>query len=444
MIFSLRSKENNVEKFGKYINKRIKDADDKYLCAYSYAILRSLRIIFVPLDRDQDAQTNFEGLNYKGLSLKASELLCNFIFKPLLNEDLSYEKWHTNKWLKSIKIVGGDKNFEEYLRNLFSIGKQEQIGRGRKMYISFKKENKNFNKEKAIETIDDISESAEYYSNIIDPENSDYLGDNRDINRLLCDIKLTDVGACTPFLLATLKDIDNKELSVDQGASLLREILTLLVRRKICCRPSNKYNVFFPNLLEKIKSQSNSSDDLIPCLTKIIEERFSLLNDSEFEKCLIELPLYLHAQRLKPFIRFILIKIDEKMTRYKQTPNYRNLNTIEHVMPQKLEKDWEDYLGEEEVERVNQLKIIDTIGNLCLLSRSANSSQGRDPFESKKSSVAYDACVLSKNIKSKTGKWNSQAIQNRSKELAKEAIEIWKWTYPPPSIDLDSIGPTDK
>jgi hypothetical protein len=43
--------------------------------------------------------------------------------------------------LASRKAVG-ENNFEEYLRNLFSIGERKRVGKERRMYVHFKIKNK--------------------------------------------------------------------------------------------------------------------------------------------------------------------------------------------------------------------------------------------------------------------------------------------------------------
>ena len=71
------------------------------------------------------------------------------------------------------------------------------------------------------------------------------------------------------------------------------------------------------------------------------------------------------------------------MQAYGQLPDYSTLGTIEHVIPQKLDEAWTVYLGEE-AEDEHLPTVIDTIGNLCLLSGPANSAVGQNPFGSQR------------------------------------------------------------
>jgi uncharacterized protein with ParB-like and HNH nuclease domain len=117
------SGQNQIEAFWNYAYKEFRNEDIKTLYAYSQAVLKSLKIVWIPLDEKKDnPQAIFEGLNDKGMPLSAIELLCSYLFKPLIDEVTKiHEHIHNDQWLKSIKKVGGESQFEFYLRNLFSI-----------------------------------------------------------------------------------------------------------------------------------------------------------------------------------------------------------------------------------------------------------------------------------------------------------------------------------
>ena len=121
----------------------------------------------------------------------------------------------------------------------------------------------------------------------------------------------------------------------------------------------------------------------------------------------------------------MLIEIDKKMQPYGQLPDYSTLGTIEHVIPQTLDDAWKTYLGTEAKDE-HLWRVTDSIGNLCLLSGPANSAVGQDPFESKK--AAYSpVTALARQIKEHTTRWDITAVRDRSKNLAKVALDIWAW-----------------
>jgi len=125
---------NKVDEFVRFATKRLAKLDVPNLYQHYQAIIKSLKIVWIPLDEEKDdAQAIFESLNDAGMPLTASELLCNYIFRPLSNDVThQHEKLHNEKWLEARKKVG-ENNFEEYLRTLFSIGEKKRVGKERRM-----------------------------------------------------------------------------------------------------------------------------------------------------------------------------------------------------------------------------------------------------------------------------------------------------------------------
>ena len=58
---------NNIDIFRKYMTKKLRKMSVEYLWAYSQAILKSLKIVWIPLKEGKDdPQAIFESLNAKG------------------------------------------------------------------------------------------------------------------------------------------------------------------------------------------------------------------------------------------------------------------------------------------------------------------------------------------------------------------------------------------
>ncbi len=419
--------KNRIDIFHKYMQSKIQNTSVEYLWAYSQAILKSLKIVWIPLKEGKDdPQAIFESLNAKGTPLSASELLCSYLFKPLIDENShSHVVIHNEKWLKSISELGGERNFEAYLRILLSIGQKKMIGKGRRVYVYFKNSNKIL-KERSPESIslatdylNKIRESTSLYNNIIDPITNPH--PNAEIKGLLVKIDHTNMYSCTPFLLTILRAINNAELSEPDAVKVLQETLVLLVRRKVAKLAVTKYDTFFPSLWDKIKDEP----DKVRALQDQIKREELWVSDQEFKDSFKNKALY--AKTELSFVRLVLQEIDRKMQTYGQYPDYSTINTVEHVMPQTLTDEWKDYLGEE----ANDLRLTtirNSLGNLCLLSQSANTSEGQKLFEEKIIEPALsDVSALNKDLKARQVKWNITAINQRSEGLAEVALEVWKW-----------------
>jgi hypothetical protein len=201
--------------------------------------------------------------------------------------------------------------------------------------------------------------------------------------------------------------------------AILRETLVLLVRRKMTELATTQYDVMFPSLLGKIINEPNP--------VKVLHERFKhhdvWVSDDGFEEALTNKTAY--RRNDLAFSRMLLMEIDKRLQSHGQLPDYSTVGTIEHMIPQTLDERWKTYLGAEAEDDYLPI-VINTIGNLCLLSGPANSAAGRDPFEAKKAGYS-PLTALARQIKEHTGHWDMKAVRDRSQKLAKEAVEIWAW-----------------
>jgi uncharacterized protein with ParB-like and HNH nuclease domain len=409
---------NKIDEFEKYISKQIKNYDVPQLWQLYQAISKSLKIVWIPLDEEKDdAQAIFESLNDAGMPLSASELLCNYIFRPLTNDATNlHEKLHNEKWLAARKEVG-ENEFEEYLRNLFSIGEKKRVGKERRMYVHFKIKNKKLSEASATGTLDKIFDYTNVYNVINKP--LQYPSSSAEIKKLLIAIKNTNMNSILPFLMALLKANEKETISSEETIELLREAYILLVRRKVTKLQVTKYDTFFPSLLDKI---INEPDKVRAFHTQVQTEQLWVA-DQIFEDAFLTKEIY-NSRELN-FSRLVLQEIDKHMHPFGELPDYTTIHTIEHILPQTLDEHWKTYLGNDTL-HFNLPTITNTLGNLSLNSVPANSSFGQKPFIQKQAEYTISS-ALSRDVKERNEPWNIQAIEDRGRDLAKIALKVWKW-----------------
>lgn len=419
----LYNKANNqIDALWDYGFKKLKSKSNSELKIISEAILKGLKIVWIPLNSEKDdPQAIFEGLNDKGMPLSAIELLCSYIFKPLIDEKTKiHEKIHNEKWLKTIKKLGNESEFESYLRNYFSIGQRKMIGKGRRLYTHFKSTYKKLEKDDSLNHLEAISKNSDFYLMITKCEEARHKHQNEAISKKIKQINMTEMTSCYPFLLALLIENSNQKVSDNELLVILDTLLNLLVRRKICELKTTKYDVFFPDLIDKIINEPDKNKEFF----SLIQKEGLFVSNQEFEESIINKPLYKQPQL--EFARMVLQDIDKALQDHGQLPDYSTISTIEHILPQTLDDEWKEYLGVESKD-LNLDRIKNSIGNLCLVSRQANSTVGQNPFE-KKINVYTDVSSLTRDIKGRINqKWNMDAIKERSKFLSHYALQIWKW-----------------
>ncbi len=403
-------------------HKLIKKTTEE-LVLLSNILLDCLKIVWIPLAPDSNnAQAIFESLNARGTPLSASELLCNYIFRGFENlSNETIEELHNDYWL----YIANKENikFDNYLMHLFSIGESKNIGKGHKIYTFFKKHYPIINEKNSLNHLQRIKDYFIYYDLIINPRNMQGV-DSKIIN-ILKDINTTSMDSATPFLMEILKDYIDSNINLNELLLVLNEVLTMIIRVKIVGQYTAQISNLFPNLYSYIKNKENKIE--------ILHQRFRefdyFISDEDFENAFVNNKLY--ANNNQNFTRMILIKIDKLQHSFGQYPDYSTLNTIEHICPQngRDETGWTKYL-EYDAQNEELLKVIHTMGNLLLLSRPANSHASNNPFKEKVLTY-HKLTYLNKDIIQRYENgitWNIEAIKNRSKDLAKIALSVWKWT----------------
>ena len=415
-------------KFERWMGRNFGDSGEEDIWRWVRALAQCLKVVWIPLGRRDDPQAIFESLNDKGIPLTAAELLCNYLFKPLIKAESDYEYLHRSKWLDVQRIdrsspVAEVFDFEEYLRHLFSIGHSKIVGRGRRLYVFFKQHNKNLNADAANAHLDNIAQSAPLYRRILG-ESTDGL---TPVDGLLKKIGETNMTSCRPFLLAILKKERDGVIPARDVETLFKEVYVLLVRRKVAELPVTRYDSFFPSLVDKMVDSDRVAPTVL--LHEAIRKEQLWVGDGVFKEALARRPVY--RSREIGFTRLILEEIDRHLAgeHSGELPDYSTLDTVEHVAPQNIETsdDWKMELGED-ARSEDYTRIINTIGNLCLRKRERNSEMGRLPFAKKQELLRLSPSRLALDITDRVGPWNFNAIQTRSAQLADVAARIWAWS----------------
>ena len=101
--------------------------------------------------------------------------------------------------------------------------------------------------------------------------------------------------------------------------------------------------------------------------------------------------------------------------------------TIEHIMPQTLNKAWRTDLGDRADEIHEQY--LHRLGNLTLCGGRWGSAMSNRPFEEKKEIYEKSAVKMTRDLNDRA-KWDEAAMKGRAAELTDKALRLWPW---PPS-----------
>lgn len=366
--------------------------------------------------KGEDPQIIFETLNSLGKPLTLSDLVRNFV---LLNmESSNQSEIYEKVWHPKIELILNDdtsKYFRDYLQYKTKTSiKVVSDNNTKEIYQLFKdfveEEFTNHN-----DFINDIVLYVRWYKWIITEVVKDrILNDStkdREVKELLRNI-FHDIKteAFKPFVLGLLEynqdNSKNAHLSDDDLIFILKAIRTYLIRRRLLglTQGENKNIVLLSKHIDDLALGNVSIIDLLTNMFYSL--RFP--NDYEIKNALLSMNFYGDA---KKYAKFILGKIEEHNT--KVAVDFRNpMITIEHIMPQKLNDDWINDLGDNYMD-VHK-RYLHNIGNLILTE--FNSEIGNKSFVTKKeklstSSLNYRLDIINREI------WNEASIEDHQKNM---------------------------
>ncbi|CAB3697128.1 DUF262 domain-containing protein [Achromobacter pestifer] len=405
------------------------------------AMKSGLAIVSIELEGGDDPQTIFETLNSRGMPLSPSDLLRNFVFQRAghlgqsdgsLNVDKLYEKhWlplDRNFW-KSQESRGRqtrsrlDWMLTDHLAmNIGDIVSIENLFTGYRKWTLDKAPFAS-----VAEELEAISTTAAVEQRLF--SSSPNVGDP--VGRFGRMANAFDVSTAMPLAiyLAT-------EPSV---ASRLTEAFDALesyiVRRDICGLTTKNYNRFFVSLISRLRtSDGDKVDELIAYLSSRLSDIDRWPDDADWERSWVMREQYRPARQ--PRLRYILENIElAKHTAKTEDIQIRSALTIEHIMPQKWQTNWAlpgmegvpeaDY-GPELSERVRaRNSIVNTVGNLTLITSALNSAVSNGDFSVKMPALrAFTALALNRELQ-EFELWDEPTIRRRSAALFELARNIW-------------------
>lgn len=409
----------------KYFYDRLKKDSD--IIDEIYFAIQRLQVISITLDKDDDAQLIFESLNSTGLALSEGDKIRNFILMnlPLDIQNDYFEKY----WIKIEDLT--NKKIDNFVRNYLSI-KTSSTPTMAKVYFEFK-DYVNRHNDTLEKLLEDMLRYSKFYKKLLDGK-SDF--NNKDLDASMFNFMKMEITVTEPFFMEVLSLNDEGKLSLDDLIGVYETIETYLFRRNICGVATNALNKIFLNLNKDIIRYDGSTDNYVDKL------KYNLINkkdsarfpkDEEFYENFYNKEVYLMRGRFK---NYLFNKIENfKTVETKDIYNHLDDGTysIEHIMPQKLNDDWFEDLGDN-AEEIHE-KWLHKLGNLTITGYNydmGNSSfekkrDGRHGFKKSGIRMNQDLALLDS--------WGEDEIEKRHRDLLDLAVyEIWE--YPTTNFEL--------
>jgi len=422
------------------------------------AMRTSLQFVVIELESDDDPQIIFETLNARGQPLLPSDLVRNYVFLNAARQngqssDTLYETyWRTfdNKRTAEPNKDGEDRfwhvqerqgrltrpRIDLFLFHYLTLVTEQDLNIG-ELFKEFKKWHSTRN-EPIERFLSELETFSKRFSNLIAPTGTDRL------SVLARRLKALDTSTVYPLLLF-LGSLPREKVSRDEIDAALVDLESFLVRRFVCNLTTKNYNRFFLGLLTKVKRAADAGTSVANTvreeLLRSVENSAIWPTDTEFRRAWLSKPIYVRSRIDRAAM--VLRALEEGLrTQRNEAVSLPADLTVEHLLPQKYSLSNYPYAKDmprqqEESDEGCRKRMLDTIGNLTLLTRSLNASISNGPFPAKRLQISEDSDLrLNATFRNDERiSWSETDVIARAEKLFDIASSIW----PRPAVESKMV-----
>ncbi|GAB3271943.1 DUF262 domain-containing protein [Kineosporia babensis] len=410
------------------------------LGALAQTLAHHLRMVVIDLEPGDNAQVIFETLNHRGTPLLAADLIKNYLFQVATAQNADLEKLYAQFWAQfdneywRAPVAQGRlyrPRIDVFLNYWLTVKLLKEVATDR-IFVEFRDLVRR-EQSPVAEIMNELAEAASIYESLDKlPESSVPARFHYRV------VKALDSAAVTPFLLWLLR-WNQDALRISERDRALNAVESWIVRRTLCRLTNQGVNRVVVELLRTLVrsgSPSNAGALTEEFLGAQTADSRLWPDDEWFIRSLSEEPLYkmLTRGRLRMIIEALEDDVRSEKSEAGRCP--RNL-TVEHVMPQEWKAHWDD--GRDLIEAAQRDQLVQTLGNLTLLTGKLNSSVSNGPWTMVDASgnvledVGKRAALLRHStlklnaylIVDHPKKWTDDDIRSRGLDMATRATEIW-------------------
>ncbi|RYZ92492.1 MAG: DUF262 domain-containing protein, partial [Proteobacteria bacterium] len=340
----------------------------------------SFQVVWVELDKDENAYQIFESLNTKGEKLGEADLVRNYIAMRLPAE--KQEKVFEEVWapieslLDEQRGIGrsGIGELTGFLRH-FDASQTGGLSPKNKTYARFRDTHKMRGDEDFLDALYDLKRFAALYEGLLRPDK----GVEPKVRTALERLNALDISVAYPFLLAVSDHYQRNLLASKDFVDACDALENYFVRCFLTNVKSSAYDKVLAGLALKI-----DWNDFIPSLKKhLLENQFP--SDAKIRQIFPTRELYDKSASKEKTV-MLLERLNAHLYAGSDVKTVLDGNpTLEHILPQSLSHWWKTELGSDAESISREWK--HTIGNLTLVTQSYNSSLSNDSFPEKQTKL---------------------------------------------------------
>jgi len=431
-------------------------SEEEVMDALAKGILDGFQVVVISLGPDDDAQDIFESLNGLGEPLSPFDLVRNDVFlrarKKNESEKALFAKWRVFEedfWVKGPNLGRKSKSRADQLLThtvVAELGRQVNVDRISTEYRRYAVER---GARSVSEELDMLISHSEVYRAIEECRREAHQG-----KAFIPFARLLHAWEFSMFVPVVLwLESRANRLDAEAPVSLYEFLESYIVRRTICGLESN-YNKIVPPIVKAMEVALQEGDDVVEACA---EHVMSLRGDTakfppniEFAESFSTVRAY--GRISAPRLRHILHKINEKWQRPASAGSIvlSDALTIEHIMPREWAQHWPlpngEYapcssVGDPRAEMLpvdtrsmilKRERIVDTLGNLTLLTREDNSSAGNEPWigappehPGKRQILEDENMIALHSHAASLPQWSEETIVERAQKMSEVARDIW-------------------
>jgi uncharacterized protein with ParB-like and HNH nuclease domain len=403
------------------------------------ALKSALQVVAIDLEQGDDAQVIFETLNARGEPLLPADLLRNYIFLRAARLNEPQEELYNKYWRKfdddfwrtevrqgRLTRPRSDLFMQHFLasRQMVDIPVKHLFVEYR-FWIERERPFKNVASELAT-----LSKQGDDYRRILEPCKTDI------VFGLATFLNDFDISTAYPLLLFLL-DVG---LSDGQWKTVSASLESYLLRRAVLGWTTKAYNRIFLNLTKVMRQGGPTPQALITFLSGLQGDSVAWPTDEVFSEAWKSRPAYEVLNNAK--LVHVLWRVSET---YHNKRNEQIIIdgplTVEHILPQSWIEYWPLSNGEQGLTdhelfdadtddpRAAATRhrdiVIQTMGNLTILTQALNSSVSNSAWPTKKPELLKASLLPINQQLHEYDIWDEKAIQTRCEELLKRALKVW-------------------
>ena len=400
--------------------------------------IQKLQVMVVNLNSpNDDPQLIFESLNSTGVDLTDADKIRNYL---LMNEKQEFQvSYFENYWepIEERTHFQLSSFFRDYLtvRNK----KYPNISKVYETFTTFFVDN---GQEKKV-FFDELSNYSYAYKQILESSTN-----NNKINEILKRFNELQVTVIRPFLMAVLHEYNQDRLTDSDVVGIFSIFESYIARRMITKLPSNALNKIIATLFRDMKNIMNKEENRNISVTDCIN--YLLMSKTNTAK----LPTNDEVMESIKVNDFYNTNTAFRTYFFERLENYGHVEalqifsgiknqeySIEHIMPQKLSRQWIQDLGED-YKRVHTT-YLNSLGNLTITGyNSKYSNKSFDEKQNMEKGFKQSHFVNLNKIPAKASNWGEEEINTRTDELIEVALKAWLYpetNYVPKSKEREMI-----